>query len=287
MNPRILAFVAFFLFFTVVFSSCKKTESEPNYPVKISYEEFSLEGTGYQWANLPYDNKVIVINSNDELEKYMSCEEDFFPEIDFSKSTLLLASGKPANRVLEVDVTGFQQSKSDQLRLDIDVTLSDTAIHKSWVKAVITQKIPADNKVRVNITTYDDGINYPVDIPYKEYSLVGTQCVFINAITNNFITQINCNEELEKNLRCKEGGSYPDIDFSKYTLIYANGWASGSSCTTTLKSLQFTTEQNVEMRISVSSDNFFQQLHYWKFSILINKSFAIYPLYIFVEPTTL
>ena len=60
------------LFFTAIFSSCKDKPDEPNYPFKISFEEYSLEGTQCQWTNLSYNDKVIVINSNEELGKYIT-----------------------------------------------------------------------------------------------------------------------------------------------------------------------------------------------------------------------
>jgi len=59
---------AFFLLFSAFFS-CKKTESDTssiNYPIEISYEEYSLEGTQCQWDNIPCNHKVILTISKKE-----------------------------------------------------------------------------------------------------------------------------------------------------------------------------------------------------------------------------
>jgi len=294
MKTKSFYFVFLFLFFATVFSSCKKTETEnpqPFNPIKISFEEYSLEGTACQWKNLPYNNTVIVINNKEELEKYVLGEEDTFPDIDFANHSLLLASGRPYNRVLDAIVNDLEQYTSDKYKLDVELTLSDTAAHEFWVKALIVKKIHHESKVRVNLSAQEKEIVYPIDIPYLEYSLEGTQCYLLKILNSGdldkcSIKQINSNEELEKYIRCN-GDSYPDIDFSKYKLLFAFGVQSGTGFKATLSSLKLTDEQIIEMRVSTESVNFFQVLNSWSFPILVNKSFSKYPVVIYVEHTNL
>jgi len=286
MNSRILSCIAFFLLFTVVFSSCKKTESEPNYPVKISYEEFSLEGTGCQWTNLPYAHKVIVINSSEELGKYMSCEEDFFPEIDFSKSTLLLASGKASIGILEPVVTDLKQYSLNKYRLDIDIILSDTATQKSWIVAFLVKKMKEDSKVKLNEICKEQEIDYPVDLPFLEYLLESKECrwsPFGSSFTAEYVI-INSKTRLENFIYCDNESSYPEIDFSKYSLILVTGsiFPSGGKFETDLKSFQLIDKQNyvVNIRVKTLATG---GLKSWYVPILVHKIGENAPIEIIVE----
>jgi len=281
-------FILSFLFLAIVFSACKKPEeNKPDYPIKISFEEYSLYGTHCQWTNMPNDNKVIVINSHEELKPYILCNAGSYPAIDFEKHSLLLASGKSYNKVLDAQITGFQQYVSDKYRLDVAVTLSDTAFQTSWAKACITQKMPADRKIRVNLATYENEVVYPIDIPYTEYSLEGTQCYwhpYPSGYSNKmyFFVQIRNNEELEKHIQCREG-TFPEIDFSKYTLLLVRGETTERYIHVTLASLQLTAEQNIEIRIFVSFVSVSPIKNRWSLPILVDKNLDNYPVHTFVN----
>jgi len=228
MKTRFIEFTVLLLIFTVVFSSCKKPEPEPNYPIKISFEEYSLEGTQCQWTNLPYNDEVIVINSNNELKKYITYAEKNYPEIDFSKYSLLLASGKPNNGVLNIITTDLQQHSSDKYSLSIGITLSDTTANTTWFTALIVKKLNKGSKVGLSASFTEQEIVYPIDVPFREYSLEGTRCKWKNMgypYINN-VYMINNNEELENYILCNND-DYPAIDFSKYTLLLVYGYSVG------------------------------------------------------------
>jgi len=284
MNSKLFTFIAFFLLFTVVFSSCKKTESEPNYPVKISYEEFSLEGTGCQWTNLPYAHKVIVINSSEELEKYMSCGKDILPKIDFSKNTLLLASGKSYCGILESVVTDLKQHSSNKFSLDIEITLSDTSINKSWFKALFVKKMKEDCKVKLNEICKEQEIDYPVDVPFLYYSLEGTSCKWIRYISSSpKKTYTIINDKISRYyLACEEGCSYPEIDFSKYSLILAYGIACKGLCQTDFINLQKIDEQGYVMTVHLKRTAQ-TGLGTWAAPILVRKIGDYIPIELIVE----
>jgi len=100
MKHQLLKLAALLLIIAELASSCNPPPPEPDsYPIDISFTEYSLLDTHCQWQNLPYDEKVIIINSNEELEKYISCTEDSYPAIDFSKHTLLLISGETTGMI--------------------------------------------------------------------------------------------------------------------------------------------------------------------------------------------
>jgi len=279
----------FFLFFAIYFFSCKKTETEnpqPFNPIKILFEDYSLEGTKCQWKNLSYKNTVVVINSKEELEQYVLCEEDTVPPIDFANFSLLLASGRPYNRVLDANVTDFEQYASDKYKLDVELILSDTAAHEFWVKSLIVKKIPTDSKVRVNLSAKEKEIVYPIDLPYIEYSLEGTQCKWTKSSdvalcgSGYFFRPIVRNEELQKYI-ITNGDTYPEIDFSKYTLLLTISTFAEAYRKAKLESLLLTNEQHIELRISISLEDIPKS--YWAMPILINKKLDNYPVHIFVE----
>jgi uncharacterized repeat protein (TIGR02543 family) len=104
-----------------------KWEKNPlqNYPVEIPFTEYSLEGTFCQWKNLNYDNKIIVINSNEKLENYINCSDGNFQEIDFSKYTLLLANGTTRKGIYKINKNILQLS-INKYKLDIEILFFKT-----------------------------------------------------------------------------------------------------------------------------------------------------------------
>jgi len=226
MNPNFLKFTAFLLLLTGIASSCNP-ECPPDcpdeYPQNISFTEYSLNETSCQWQNLPYDEKVVIINSNEELEKYISCTEGGYPVIDFSKHSLLLASGKTDYGICEITAKSLQQLSPDKYELHIEITLSDTTDIKEWAMALIVKKLNKKDKVKLNITL---NINYPIEVPFTELELE-TQCQWINLNYPEYIYDaeliiVNNNEELKNYISCSDE-NYPEIDFSKHTLLLANG----------------------------------------------------------------
>jgi hypothetical protein len=135
---------AILLLILAICSSCKK-ETE------ISFMEYSLAGTSCQWTNLNYDNKLIVVNSNEELKSYINCSEGNYSEIDFSKHTLLLANGRTNSGIHKISKHLLQLSKNEY-RLDIEIRLNDATIMESWVTALIVNKLNKENNVELSLT---------------------------------------------------------------------------------------------------------------------------------------
>ena len=150
MTQKLLKLTAFLLVLTGIAASCNP-ECPPDcpdeYPKNISFTEYSLLETSCQWQNLPYDEKVIIINSSEELEKYISCAGGDYPAIDFSKHSLLLASGKTDYGICEIAAKSLQQLSPDRYELPIDITLNDAADIKEWATALIVKKLKGENNV--------------------------------------------------------------------------------------------------------------------------------------------
>ena len=95
-----------------------------------------------------------------------------------------------------------------------------------------------------------DEITFPVEIPFEEFSLDGTQCQWKNLAYNDKVVVINSKRELLKHISCT-GEIYNNIDFSKNTLLLAHGTANTSGYTAIPKYLRQHSNQNYEMKIDL------------------------------------
>jgi hypothetical protein len=68
----------------------------------------------------------------------------------------------------------------------------------------------------------DNPTNYPIDIPFTEFSLEETPCQWANLGYDGKIIIINSREGLEQYIECS-GGNYTAIDFSRNTLLLVSG----------------------------------------------------------------
>lgn len=140
------------------FFSCNEKIEKPNeFPVEIFSTEISLADTSCQWTNLDFDGKLIVINSNEELENYISCSDESHLGIDFSKYTLLIASGN-AGHVVHSITKRLQQLSANKYKLDIEIIPSDApvALPTTWSVALITSKISENCQIKLNATIFKD-----------------------------------------------------------------------------------------------------------------------------------
>jgi len=270
MKSSILKLTAFLLIVASISVSCQP--DEPNYPIEISLTELE---TQCQWTNLAYDDKVIMINSNEELEKYISCTGNSYPAIDFSKQTLLLVSGKTDYGICEFDSKRLQQLSSDKYKLHIEINLSDAIDIKEWAMAFIVNKMNEKDEIELNVTR---NVFYSIEVSFTELELEA-QCQWINLKyhTSNWswrdteVIIINNNEELENYISCSNE-NYPEIDFSRHTLLLANGIA--PYCIHPLFKinkhlLQLSMDKyKLDIEITVTSD---PMLERWVMAFIVNK----------------
>ena len=205
---------------------------EPKYPINIPFMEYSLD-EGCHWTNLAYNDKVIIINSEEDFNRYVACTDSGYPEIDFAEHTLLLVSGKTVFWITEMTVNDLQQLSALEYELNMDIFWDDSIAIETWSIALIVGKINEESKVELNIT------EYPMVIPFTKYYVCLAASYnyqeyfacwknlchpYINgsdAPPRIGLFIINNSEELENYFICPE--DYPAIDFSKYTLLLASG----------------------------------------------------------------
>jgi len=280
------------LFFAV---GCKKDDpkgpiegtGDVDYPIDVLYEEYSLAAS-CQWANLAYDNKVIIINSYEELQQYVVCPNKSTAEIDFSKQTLLLANGTSSGGISEITVTSLQQNSPNEYTLELEILLDDSAVDEErWTIALIVEKVSEEGTVELKFT------EYPIEIPFTEY-FIHWDCSLgswdsdgnyypkypcwqnlnhlyggTNYVLGGRIDIINSYEELGYYLICPE--DYPAIDFSKHTLVLASGITT-SSPLSEIFDIAFLKNSAIQYTMKATFwQGFLDTGEYWWFAILIPK----------------
>jgi len=170
MKATLLKLTALLLILAGVAATCNKPPLD--YPVNIPFTEYSLNGIQCQWANLAYDGKVIIINSNEELEKYITCASKNYPEIDFSKHSLLLANGTKNSGIVKVNINNLQQIDSNNYKLNIKITSFESTVAETWVKALIVKKMNIENNTKLNIT--EEQWSLGLELGYYKEKIGGT-----------------------------------------------------------------------------------------------------------------
>jgi len=229
MNKFLLKLITLLLVLAGIASSCNP-EPEKEYPIELSFTEYSLSETSCQWINLPYDEKVLIINSKTELEKYISCTEGSYPPIDFAKYSLLLASGKVNHEISKIYVKNLQQLSSKEHKLDVEIGFyTDNYIANNlWNTVLLVEKLNKDSYFELSVTLKETKtkIIYPIqktnqnivsffDIALPDYPLTST-CFFTTTYYDACLL-INSISEFQQACVCTD--VLPEIDFDLYTLI--------------------------------------------------------------------
>jgi hypothetical protein len=156
MKEIVFKITAIMLILTGSLVSCGE-EKEPTEipftePVEIPFTEYSLVDANCGWTsrwNISVDN-VIVVNSKTELKKYVTCMDDNYPEIDFTKNTLLLAHGSTSNGVAGI-TPSFYQNSANQYTLNVKVLLDFTMVAQGWSIYIVVSKLPEKAKINLNV----------------------------------------------------------------------------------------------------------------------------------------
>jgi hypothetical protein len=151
-----LMIVPLLLIVAVGFASCGDKEPEEKYPLEVPFTEYSLEGTSCAWKTLEYGSElnpseIAVINSNEELQNYLVCTEGSFPEIDFSKHTLILAHGGDAYLV-KPNYKDLHQLSANRYEMRVNLLTTFLAMVSYWRVPIIVRKISNEATVELIIT---------------------------------------------------------------------------------------------------------------------------------------
>lgn len=128
----------------------KHAEVIPENSAELSYAEYSLSGLSCEWNFAKEDGDIIVVNSFEELGKYIVCEGECTPpSIDFEKHSLVIAHGGCTNGIHQVGVTKFVKLTDTKYGLYIDIVVGWTDAPELWTYAIITDKINEQNIVEL------------------------------------------------------------------------------------------------------------------------------------------
>jgi len=123
------------------------------YSTEIPFEEYSLVGTSCRWLfNLINFDKVITINSNQELESFIICTNGSYHEIDFSKHSLLLAQGMSVGRIPKLLNAEFLKNNANEYALSLTIFAGIMTSGEPWCFAFLVPKMPDDEVVTLHVT---------------------------------------------------------------------------------------------------------------------------------------
>ena len=125
-----------------------QTEEYTNVP----YMEYSLWGTQCEWQLPNENNNIIIVNSDEELARYIASETgDSYPTVDFTKYTMIIANGGTPQGISDVIIDSFQQITEAEYNLNIRVLMTMTDAPELWAKALLVDKWDRLSTVNLNV----------------------------------------------------------------------------------------------------------------------------------------
>ena len=151
----------------------------PDCPMRFLFKEYTLAGTSCQWTDFETDT-VIIVNSNEELESYMSCIGDNLPAINFSKYSLLLIRSLSSLGIDHI-TKSLQQTATNEYELDVNVFLNNLAFSTGWTLALITCKLGEEANIKLNL------VNAPCAEQDKHFYYYEDEKVFLQQRTDKIL----------------------------------------------------------------------------------------------------
>lgn len=119
----------------------KHPESTSTESSDVPYMEYTLSGTSCEWSFTQDANDIIIVNSNEELNRYIVSESaESFPSVDFTKYTMIIAHGGTPRGVYDTMVESFKKSSDTEYSLNIIVAMTMTDAPELWTKALLVDK---------------------------------------------------------------------------------------------------------------------------------------------------
>lgn len=138
--------------FIFQFLGCSQHDESTTYPAIIEVKDYLLTGTTCNWQSVEKDT-IYLINSNEELSKYVSCQGNDLPTIDFDKYSLLFVRGVNT-RGIDSITRDLLQISINEYKFVIDITSNMTTIVQGWAVAVLTTKFHQNSVVKLGLRQY-------------------------------------------------------------------------------------------------------------------------------------
>lgn len=127
----------------------KNTTTEP---IDVPYMEYTLSGTPCEWSFAVDDNNLIVVNSDEELERYIESESAAnFPFVDFTRYTMIIAQGGTPQGIYDTMVESFRKYSDTEYTLNIIVATTMTDAPELWTKALLVDKWDRLYTINLNV----------------------------------------------------------------------------------------------------------------------------------------
>jgi len=250
MENRFLEILVILIITAGSFSSCTRENDD------FSFAEFSFEKslcglTEYNWQPESNDGEVIVINSKKELDKYFYCTAgERYPAVNFSKHSLLLARGM-AEYNFSVIAGSVQQLSTNEYQFDVELAINNKPEgHQFWWIAFTTRKLSGKSNIKLNMI-----IEETTEIPTQRIGgFLGQICRWNNR-NDEKVTVMNSREEMRKNISCHQDeddyvGQF--FDFSKQSLLLADGFASSGIYNVANYSLHQLSSNEYELQVEIN-----------------------------------
>jgi hypothetical protein len=144
--------------------SCNGNNAVAHYPVKMPLTEYSLADISCLWrVDRSGEEKITVINSYEELNNHITCTDGDYPNVDFSKNSVLLASGGTFQGIQTIE-THLQRFSVNEYVLIVKITLDDTMVAPLWAVALLTSKLSEESNMILNTKTVVGEINREKEI---------------------------------------------------------------------------------------------------------------------------
>jgi ribulose-5-phosphate 4-epimerase/fuculose-1-phosphate aldolase len=216
-----------------------------------TFTEYSLTGTMCDWKNITAD-EVVVVNSDEELQNYISGTD--YPPVDFSKHTLVMATGETPVTITAM-VYNFRQLSTNKYELYTEVILGDGMTFEDWRVAILVDKLSDKADIDLDVNVVASGLHV----------INGESWRFGNLPIEDVVL-VNNNEELQNYI---SGTDYPHINFSEYTLILASGTTAYEVNRTTCLLIPLSTDKyELYVRVVLGNDTVDDV---WLLAILVDK----------------
>ena len=181
-------FLKYIMLLLILAGNVACDKNEKNYPREIAFTEYSLVEILCQWTNLNYSNEVIIINSKEKLGNYIDCISGSYSEIDFSKHSLLLASGATDAAITEIVLKDLLQLSAYKYNLSVDMSLNPLFAGTTWNKALLVEKLNERSSIdlTINNTYLETPCDCIMDTIKGEWSWVKTYEAWFGMKDNRF-----------------------------------------------------------------------------------------------------
>lgn len=134
----------------------KHPEPETEEYKDVPFVEYSLWGTSCEWQLPQLNNNTIIVNSDEELARYIQSESgENYPAVDFDKYTMIIAHGGVPRGIYQTLIENLQQVSDTEYRLNIDVVLTMTDAPELWTKAILVDKWDRLSTVNLYVETIE------------------------------------------------------------------------------------------------------------------------------------